>query len=135
MSPGQYKDLMGYCSPNWVSDYHFTKAMAHRLLTDETPAEPAMPAQTLMLWGSASDREVLLEPAFLIEAVPDVPTGRARGGWPDMGPEASVASTSGLRRTRRNSAAPTSGSTSRTIPSATGPSSAWSCGVPTAKSR
>ena len=79
MSPGQYKDLMGYCSPNWVSDYHFKKAMDHRLATAERPAESAMPEQTLMLWGSASHEEVMLEPAFLVEAVPDMPAGD--GAW------------------------------------------------------
>ncbi len=79
ISPGQYKDLMGYCNPDWVSDYHFKKAMAHRLATQETPPDPAMREQTLTLWGSASHEEVLLEPAFMIEAVPNVPTGG--GGW------------------------------------------------------
>jgi hypothetical protein len=79
ISPSQYKDLMGYCSPNWVSDYHFKIAMIHRRGTNETPAQPAMPEQTLMLWGSASHDEVLLEPAFLVEAVPDMPTGG--GAW------------------------------------------------------
>ena len=77
ISPGQYKDIMGYCSPNWVSDYHFKKAMEHRLATDEGPASHAEPEQTLMLWGSASHQAVLLEPAFLVEAVPDMP---ATGG-------------------------------------------------------
>jgi hypothetical protein len=23
--PAQYKDIMGYCSPNWISDYHYAK--------------------------------------------------------------------------------------------------------------
>ncbi len=23
--PGSYKDIMGYCSPNWISDYHYAK--------------------------------------------------------------------------------------------------------------
>ena len=78
ISPGQYKDLMGYCSPNWVSDYHFKKAMDHRLATNETPVTAAA-EQTLMLWGSAGEEEVLLEPAFLLEAVPDVPVGG--GAW------------------------------------------------------
>lgn len=78
ISPGQYKDLMGYCSPDWVSDYHFKKAMAHRLTTRETPPE-GTPVRTLLLWGSASHEEVLLEPAFMIEAVPHIPTGG--GAW------------------------------------------------------
>lgn len=79
ISPGQYKDLMGYCSPNWVSDYHFKKAMEHRLATNEGPVLHAEPEQTLMLWGSASHQSVLLEPAFVIEAVPDMPT--TGGPW------------------------------------------------------
>ena len=79
ISPEFRKDLMGYCIPAWISDYHFRKAMNHRLATRETPAEPAVPEQTLMLWGSASHEEVLLEPAFLVEAVPDMPTGG--GAW------------------------------------------------------
>ena len=75
MSPEFRKDLMGYCVPAWISGYHFKKAMSHRLATGVAPAEPAAPEQTLMLWGSASHEEVLLEPAFLVEAVPDMPTG------------------------------------------------------------
>jgi len=72
-----YKDLMGYCSPDWVSDYHFVKAMNHRLAVEDAPAAPGPPEKTLMLWGSASRGAVFLEPAFLIEAVADVP---AEGG-------------------------------------------------------
>lgn len=71
--PGFYKDLMGYCSPDWVSDYHFVKAMEHRLATEDPPPEPGVPEKTLMLWGSASRDHLLLEPAFLIDAVADVP--------------------------------------------------------------
>ena len=73
VDPGLHKDLMGYCSPDWVSDYHFVKAMQHRLAVETAPAETADPERTLMLWGSASSEEVLLEPAFLIDAVADVP--------------------------------------------------------------
>ena len=40
VDPSEYKDLMGYCSPRWVSDYHFKRAMDFRLFT-ETPAEVA----------------------------------------------------------------------------------------------
>ena len=75
MSPEFRKDVMGYCVPAWISAYHFKKAMNYRLSTSQTPAEPAEPQQTLMLWGSASRGEVLLEPAFLVETVPDMPTG------------------------------------------------------------
>ena len=73
VDPGHYKDLMGYCLPDWVSDYHFVKAMEYRLEVENAAAEPGAPEKTLMLWGSASSEEVQLEPAFLIEAVADVP--------------------------------------------------------------
>lgn len=71
VDPGVYKDLMGYCSPDWVSDYHFVNAMNHRLAVEGPPAAAGRPEKTLMLWGSASRGSVLLEPAFLIDAVAD----------------------------------------------------------------
>ena len=73
VGPGVFKDLMGYCSPDWVSDYHFVKAMNHRLAVESAPAQAGRPEKTLMLWGSASADAVFLEPAFPIEAVADVP--------------------------------------------------------------
>ena len=73
VDPEVFKDLMGYCSPDWVSDYHFVRAMNHRLAVENAPAEAGRPEKMLMLWGSASRDAVLLEPAFLIEAVADVP--------------------------------------------------------------
>ncbi len=74
VDPGEYRDLMGYCTPDWVSDYHFIKAMQYRLDEEGTGPQPGPPEQTLMLWGSASSEEVLLEPAFLVEAVAEVPS-------------------------------------------------------------
>ena len=80
IDPDQYKDLMGYCDPSWVSDYSFTKALDYRIWTeigrggvdpvDEGPAE-----QTLLLRGRAVNGELMLEPAFLIEARPVLPEG------------------------------------------------------------
>jgi len=73
VDPGRYRDLMGYCLPDWVSDYHFVKAMKHRLTQELAAPEPGAPEKTLMLWGSASRGELLLEPAFLVQAAADVP--------------------------------------------------------------
>ena len=77
---------MGYCSPNWVSDYHFLKAMRHRLETEAAPSDPAPAERTLMLWGSASGEEVLLEPAFVVDAVPEVPSGGGPWRLTGLGP-------------------------------------------------
>jgi hypothetical protein len=73
--PERYKDLMGYCSPRWISDYHFKKALDFRLEVDGSPAsrEPSEPV--LLLWGSAGDGELLLEPSFVVDAPPKLPSG------------------------------------------------------------
>lgn len=73
VDPGVFRDLMGYCTPDWVSDYHFVRAMTHRLAAEGAPLDRAAPEPVLMLWGSAGGGEVLLEPAFLVEAVADAP--------------------------------------------------------------
>ena len=79
VDPFVYKDLMGYCSPDWISDYSFVKAMNYRIETEISggPAEWAHRGQsenTLLLWGSAGNGELLLEPAFLVETAPVLPT-------------------------------------------------------------
>lgn len=73
VDPAQYRDFMGYCTPDWVSDYHFIKSMQYRLDEESTEPESGRLEKTLMLWGSASSEGMLLEPAFMIEAAADVP--------------------------------------------------------------
>jgi len=85
--PFLHKDVMGYCTSMWVSDYHFVKAMRFR---EEEEAGPAGPPpggtaadasggredETLLLWGRAGNGEVLLDPAFMTDlpvTLPDVP--------------------------------------------------------------
>ena len=81
IDPSQYKDLMGYCDPNWVSDYHFERALEHRLDTEAARSRrnaQALPERTLMLWGGAQDGELQLEPAFLVDAKPSLPEAAGR---------------------------------------------------------
>lgn len=77
VSPMQYKDIMGYCNPDWISDYQFKRALAHRRATEDfggaAPAASAPPEKTLLLWGGVGDDEFLLEPAFLMEGTPRFP--------------------------------------------------------------
>ncbi len=87
-NPDQYKDLMGYCSPKWISDYHFKKAMDFRLRQEQSSAQVQPAESVLLLWGSAGAGELILEPAFALEAPPLLPTdqgpyrieGRDEGG-------------------------------------------------------
>ena len=84
VDPRDYKDLMGYCNPDWVSDYSFVKAMRHRLDTETGAgvgagagaagsADGAPRESVLLLWGSAGNGELLLEPAFLMDAPARLP--------------------------------------------------------------
>ena len=84
-------DLMTYCGPKWISDYHFTNALRFRLRDEGTRANrdhgPSGPA--LLLWGGTdADGVPFLEPAFVVDApaaLPDssgahVITGRTASG-------------------------------------------------------
>ena len=80
VSPGT-RDLMGYCSPKWISDFHFTNAMRFRVSQGETTAEMTR-ARTkgLLLWGGIGvDGALFLEPAFVVDAPPALP--RTGGGY------------------------------------------------------
>ena len=72
IDPEQYRDLMGYCRPDWVSDYHFIRAAEHRLATETDQAAGASD-KTLLLWGGAGGGELMMEPAFLIDAPSSLP--------------------------------------------------------------
>ena len=83
-------DLMGYCGPRWISGYHFTNALAHRLADEGTaPTVATAPVRSLLLWGGVdADGEPFLNPAFVVEAPAALPdstgdytlTGRDAGG-------------------------------------------------------
>ena len=83
-------DMMSYCVPQWIGNYHFTNALRYRLF-DEGSAAAAASASTrsLLLWGGVgADSVPYLEPAFVIDAPPALPgsageyrvTGRTAGG-------------------------------------------------------
>ncbi|MDE2772105.1 MAG: Ig-like domain-containing protein [Gemmatimonadota bacterium] len=91
--PTEYKDLMSYCEPYWVSDFSFDKALRYRLhsegLLGATVAADARPVPSLLVWGGVDSLAVpYLKPAFVVEAPPTMPaatgnhriTGRSRDG-------------------------------------------------------
>jgi hypothetical protein len=65
LDPDAVVDVMSYCGPKWISDYHFEKVMAYR---DEHDWPAGVPAQrvedALVLWGSVTEGSLLLEPAI-----------------------------------------------------------------------
>ncbi len=90
MVPPSIPDVMSYCrNPEWISEYHFTKALEYRI-RDEGPATAAMaaaPVRSLLLWGGVdSTGTPSLEPAFVVDAPPSLPE---RGGeWSIKGRDA-----------------------------------------------
>ncbi len=70
-------DLMSYCDPVWISDYHFIKALTYRVEEEGTRLMAAVPSasRVLLLWGGlTATRELLLEPAFIVHAASSMPT-------------------------------------------------------------
>ena len=88
--PGR-PDLMSYCGPDWISDYHFTNALRYRLFDEGAPVAGSgrLAAESLLLWGGLDgEGKLFLNPAFVVEATPTLPdsvgefrvTGRATDG-------------------------------------------------------
>ena len=72
--PGRY-DLMSYCGPKWISDYHFTRMLRFRLVDHRTAQVSATaPGTSLLLWGGVGPDSVpFLEPAFIVDAPATLP--------------------------------------------------------------
>ncbi|MXW67915.1 MAG: hypothetical protein F4Z72_13060 [Gemmatimonadales bacterium] len=68
-------DLMSYCRPRWISDYHFGNALRYRLAEQAgTGASRSAAVRSLLLWGGvAEDGIPYLEPAFVMDAPPTMP--------------------------------------------------------------
>ena len=98
-------DLMSYCGPAWISDYHFNNALRFRLFDegppqaasliaqDQRPSRPAslaaQEAESLLLWGGMDAKgQLFLNPSFVIDAPAALPrttgehriTGRSESG-------------------------------------------------------
>ena len=74
VSPRHF-DLMSYCSPDWISDFHFLKALIYRRsMETPVPSARAASATSLLLWGElAGWSELILHPAFAVDVPPVLP--------------------------------------------------------------
>ena len=76
--PPSTPDVMSYCSPAWISDYSFSKALRYRVSTGADAG--VSPSRVLLLWGGVDrDGKSFLEPSFLLDAAPALP--RSRGDY------------------------------------------------------
>ena len=72
--PPEATDLMGYCGRPWISGYHFSNALDHRLRTEAAARPPAVAEQALIVWGGVDAAgQPFLKPAFAVEAPPRLP--------------------------------------------------------------
>ena len=85
--PPSRPDLMSYCGPKWISDYHFTNALRYRLHTAASGGQSSLvaaPARSLLLWGGVdAGGTPFLEPAFVVEAPASLP--RSTGEYQIIG--------------------------------------------------
>ena len=71
------KDLMSYCKPWWVSDYHFEKAHQYRTTQGMSRGEASRTGPSLLVWGTRSPSgELSMDPALLVEGRNLLPEAR-----------------------------------------------------------
>ena len=70
-------DLMSYCGPGWISDYHFTRALQFRQSSDRRASSATGIVEltrSLLLWGGIdAEGHPVLNPAFVVDARPALP--------------------------------------------------------------
>ncbi|HEX9011442.1 MAG TPA: IPT/TIG domain-containing protein [Holophagaceae bacterium] len=67
-----YVDIMGYCDPDWVSDYTYKGVLLYRRLYP-LPSAAASAAKGLLVWGHLEGDRMVLQPAFPVAAAPAPP--------------------------------------------------------------
>ena len=66
-------DLMSYCGGQWISDYHHSNALRHRIDAEATAAF-APKTRSVLVWGGVgADGVPFLEPSFIVEAMSSLP--------------------------------------------------------------
>ena len=87
--PPSTHDLMSYCRPQWISDYHFSSMVRYRKSAanlGEHP-NPLPTGPTMLLWGGVDSLGVpYLESAFVVDAAPIGPRGPGPFTLNGMGP-------------------------------------------------
>ena len=74
VDPAKYKDVMGYCGTNWVSDYMYRRAQLFLEQYPSLAADAGGPATDLLLVsGTVKDGQITLEPMQRISGVMSAP--------------------------------------------------------------
>ncbi|MCY3773565.1 MAG: Ig-like domain-containing protein [Gemmatimonadetes bacterium] len=90
VAPGT-ADLMSYCHPQWISEYGFTRAMHHRGTASRLLAAAGFPRKGLLVWGGVNEEgELELEPGFVVDSAPSVPSRSGPYRLAGLGADGSV---------------------------------------------
>lgn len=87
--PAQYRDVMSYCDPVWISDYHFDRATTHRLNGDAGVVLSGFVERrdVLVVWGSVYEGRLRLDPAILLRGPVEMPSAPGPYTVEGLGPD------------------------------------------------
>ena len=72
--PPDTADLMGYCHPQWISEYGFTRAIQYRGTEPPAFAAAYSTGKGLLIWGGVDESgDLVLQPSFAVDAAPSLP--------------------------------------------------------------
>ncbi|MGK2962196.1 MAG: hypothetical protein ACSLFK_08630 [Gemmatimonadaceae bacterium] len=71
------RDVMSYCGPEWVSDYTYEAVMNYRGSSPAASVSGSVQS-ALMVWGSVENGKLALEPAFMTDTRPSLPSRNGR---------------------------------------------------------
>ncbi len=74
-NPTQYKDVMSYCTPQWISDYSYAgmQSFLEALPPASESQSLAAPQEVLLIGGRIREGQVLLNPITKMWAIPEPP--------------------------------------------------------------
>jgi hypothetical protein len=73
----EYRDVMSYCSPEWVSDYTYEAILNYRGSSPAASVSASL-QPALMVWGRMNGSKLVLEPSFMTETRPVLPSRNGR---------------------------------------------------------
>jgi hypothetical protein len=71
--PAVHRDLMSYCSPEWISDHNYMWVLDRRGPGPAVAASGDASSEGLLVWGRIAAGRVVLEPGFVVNAPPRLP--------------------------------------------------------------